>query len=137
MLEVGAIKTTVPRKQPVGVEQGMGSDEEVCNNSRSFSACLPVSLRRPSGLDGGFETQGAVRHFPLAKHLQRPGGRGKVRCNFRPNDLAGYKLPFDRTGLKGLFGTRTERGVAGHKIEDNTAIDGGDHVAITPLRAAR
>lgn len=134
--EVSAVEAPVAREQAVGLKEGVGSDQKVCCNSISLPPLLPVRLPGSSGLKRGFDAERAILDSHFGEHLLRRAAGRKISGNFRPDDIAGHDSPCGNTGLEGLPGAQAERGVAGRKVEDNAAIDGGDHLGI-PLRGAR
>lgn len=130
MLEVRAVNPPVAREQPVGLAKRVRSDQKVCGHARSQATPLAIGLPHPPGLDGRIDIERTELDSKFAKDLLSYRARRETPCNLRPDDIAGHNLTCGDTGLEDFSGVQAERRVAEGKIEDDAAIDGGNHLNI-------
>src|SRR5579883_625572 len=72
----------------------------------------------------------------LSEHLAyNPGGREEPN-DLRPDNVTSHNATLGNRRFQGFTGIPAKSGVADDKIEDDAAIDGGDHVEML-LRAVR
>ncbi len=136
MFEISAVKSTVPRQQPVGLEQGMRADQEICDDTRPGPTALAIGLPGPAGLERSFGAKGAELDSELSEHLAYNLGGREEPNDLRPDNVTSHNATLGNRRFQGFTGIPAKSGVADDKIEDDAAIDGGDHVEML-LRAVR
>lgn len=135
MPEVRAIKSAISRQQTVCLAERVGADDEASGHPASLAAGPPVAPPSTARFDRCFNAHRAEFDPEFVKHLFGDAG-AEITCNLRPDDVARDHAASGNGRLESVPGRQTENGVAQDKVENDTAIDGGDHVG-TFLRGAR
>ncbi len=136
MFEISAVKSTVPRQQPVGLEQGMRADQEICCDARPGPTVLTIGLPGPAGLERSFGGKGAELDSEFSQHLAYNLAGREEPNDLRPDDVTSHNASLGGRRFQGFTRIPAKSGIADDKIEDDAAIDGGDHVEML-LRGVR
>ena len=136
MLEVSAVKATVAGQEALRLAKRVSADQKVGRYARTLPAALPVDLPGPPRLNRRLYREGTELHSQFVQHLLGLYIGREVSRNFCPDHVTGQHSPAGSARLEGLSGPEPEHGIASNKIENDAAIDGGDHVGILP-RGAR
>lgn len=127
VLEVGAIETVVAGQQAIGLVERVCSDQKIGRDAGARAATFPIGLPGSTGLESRLDDERAIFDSQFQQHLLgRRTGREEPG-DLRPDNVAGHQLPFVSAGSKCLLRRNAKRGIESRKVEDDAAIDGGDH----------